>query len=223
MEKFVWGWEGRQAVGTRAPPHSGTSGSFNSRTIQGARLWAVSCDQHITAIVHRGSPKTRGVCAWLTDRVKSELCIACTGSWWCAWGSPPGLSGAPTVYHTVSKDMQLLCVFASPLTVEVLNNGACSGPRTPVFSDLLWGRGGGDAEKPDLVEGKWNQASSCFQASKKKQKPLPTSMAFPPIAHLLGSVVSEDKGREARPALHLPGPSPHPPSFPPLSLSPPCP
>lgn len=125
--------------GTRAPPHSGTPGSFNSRTIQGARLWAVSCDQHITAIVHRRSPKMRGVCAWLTDRVKSELCIACTGSWWCPWGSPPGLSGAPTVCHTVSKDMQLLCVFVSPLTMEVLNNGACNGPRTRVFSDLLWG------------------------------------------------------------------------------------
>lgn len=51
------------------------------------------------------------------------------------------------------------------------------------------------------------QASGCLQALKKKQKELPTGMAFIPVAHLLGLVVFEGKGREALLTHGLEGPS----------------
>lgn len=107
----------------------GPSGGFDGKTpLKPHRLWAGGCDRRFTVNVHRRAPKRRGVCVWVTDKVKAKLHIACSGSWWHSCGSPPGRSGIPTGCHTISKDMHLPCAFVSPLAMKVLSNGASDGP-----------------------------------------------------------------------------------------------
>lgn len=140
----MWGWEGHRVVWepqSSRPTSSGPSGNFNGKTpLKQHRLWAGSCDWRFTMNVHRRNLKRRGVCVCVTDKVKAKLHIACSGSWWHTWGSPPpGQSGRPTGCHTISKDMHLPCAFVSPLAMKVLTNGASNSPVTRMFSDFYSG------------------------------------------------------------------------------------
>lgn len=112
----MWGWEGHRVVWepqSSRPTSSGPSGNFNGKTpLKQHRLWAGSCDWRFTMNVHRRNLKRRGVCVCVTDKVKAKLHIACSGSWWHTWGSPPPVSLAYPLAVTPSPKT---CTFPVPL------------------------------------------------------------------------------------------------------------